>query len=176
MPGFDRVQRGYTYIGLLIFLAVLALASAMTLTVGSLMQQRANEAELIYIGGQYAAAFRSYFDATPAGLRPFPGKLEELLRDPRYPGIRRHLRKVYVDPMTGKEEWGIVTAPGGGIMGLHSLSQQAPIKVGGFEPMFAPLAGKKKYSEWVFGIVSPGIVVPAGMVSAPGAKPAAPGA
>ena len=168
--------RGFTYIGLLIFLAILGLASAMTLSVGSFMQQRANEDELIFIGGQYANAFRSYFDSTPAGLHPFPAKLDELLRDPRYPGVRRHLRQIYVDPMTGKEQWGTVAAPGGGIMGLHSLSQQAPIKVSGFDPGFAPLSDKKKYSEWVFGIVPPGIGAQAGTVAMPGAKPAAPGA
>src|SRR5688572_13941479 len=168
MSDTRREQAGFTYIGLLIFLAILGLASAATLSLGSLVQQRESEAELLFIGGQYAAAFRSFFEATPAGQRQYPAKLEDLLRDPRYAGIRRHLRKIYVDPITGTEEWGVVAAPGGGIMGIHSLSGRGPIKVAGFDPAFAPLADKKKYSEWIFGFAPPGVIAPKGSVTLPG--------
>jgi type II secretory pathway pseudopilin PulG len=165
---------GYTYIGLLIFLAILALVSAATLTTGSLMQRRANEEELLYIGGQFAAAFRSYADATPVGQRPVPAKLEDLLRDPRYPGVRRHLRRIHTDPITGRAEWGLMAAPGGGVMGVHSLSEEAPIKVAEFEPAFAALTGKERYRDWVFGYAPPGFV-PAGTVTLSGVAPGAGG-
>ena len=161
-------MRGFTYIGLLIFLAILGLASGMTLSVGSFMQQRISEDELLYIGAQYSAAIKGYFESSPAGLRQFPSKLDDLLRDPRYPGVRRHLRKVYVDPITGKQEWETVAAPGGGFMGIHSLSDRAPIKTSGFDLAFATLADKKKYSEWVFGFTPPGFAVPAGSVPVAG--------
>jgi type II secretory pathway pseudopilin PulG len=164
-----RQQRGFTYIGLLIFLAILGVASALTVTVGSLLQRRANEAELLFIGAQYAAAFRSFYEATPVGQRQFPARIQDLLRDPRYPGIKRHLRKIYVDPISGSEEWGLVAAPGGGFVGIYSLSKRAPIKIAGFGAQFALLAGKKSYSEWVFGFVPPGGVVPVGKVTQPGA-------
>ena len=140
--------------------------SAAVLSVGSSMQRRMNEEELLFIGGEFATAFRSYFEATPIGQRNYPAKLEELLRDPRYPGIRRHLRKIYVDPMTGTAEWGVVAAPGG-IIGVHSLSQQAPIKIGQFDPAFAALTGKTSYAQWAFGFLPPG-VVPAGNVTLAG--------
>jgi len=168
MSDTRRRQPGFTYIGLLIFLAILGVASAATLSLGSLLQQRDSEAELMFVGSQYAAAFRSFFEATPAGQRQYPAKLEDLLRDPRYPGIRRHLRKIYVDPVTGSEEWGLVAAPGGGVMGIHSLSPREPIKVAGFDPAFAPLADKKKYSEWIFGFAAPGVIAPKGAVTLPG--------
>jgi hypothetical protein len=61
--------------------------------------------------------------------------------------------------MTGKAEWGYVVAPGG-IVGVHSLSQRAPLKVAEFEPAFAPLAGRTSYAEWKFGFVPPGLVLP----------------
>ena len=147
-------HRGFTYVGLLILLAIIALASATTLTLGSFLQQRANEAELLYIGSQYAAAVRAFVESTPAGQKPLPVKLEDLLRDPRYPNVKRYLRKIYIDPLTGKQAWGLVTARGGGFIGIHSLSDATPIKTTGFTPEFSTLANKKKYSEWVFGIAS----------------------
>lgn len=170
----SRACRGYTYVGVLLLLALIGLASALTVSVGALMQQRSNEEELLFVGAQYANAFRTYSEATPAGQRPFPAKLEELLRDPRYPGIRRHLRRMYVDPITGASEWGHVAAPGGGLMGVHSLSQRAPIKVAGFDPPFIGLGDKNKYSEWHFGFIA-GNRVPAGMVVPAGATPSTTG-
>ena len=59
-------------------------------------------------------------------------RLEELLQDPRYPDIRRYLRKIYLDPMTGSAEWGLVTGPGGEIYGVHSLSGDEPLKKANF--------------------------------------------
>jgi len=142
----------------MILVAILAMVSAAVLSAGSSLQRRMNEEELLFIGSQFAEAFRSYFEATPAGQRNYPAKLEELLRDPRYPGVRRHLRRIYVDPMTGKAEWGLVPAPNG-IVGVHSLSQRATLKVAEFEPAFAALMGKKTYDEWKFGFAPPGLVI-----------------
>ena len=142
----------------MILVAILAMVSAAVLSTGSSLQRRMNEEELLFIGSQFAEAFKSYFEATPAGQRNYPAKLEELLRDPRYPGVRRHLRKIYVDPMSGNAEWGLVPAPNG-IVGVHSLSQRSALKVAEFEPAFAALAGKKTYDDWKFGFAPPGLVI-----------------
>lgn len=150
---------GFTYVGVMIFVAILGVVSAAALSAGSSLDRRAKEEELLFIGREFAQAFRSYFEATPAGQRNYPAKLEELLRDPRYPGVRRHLRRIYVDPMTGRAEWGLVPAPGG-IVGVHSLSERAPLKVAEFEPAFAPLTGRTSYIEWKFGFAPPGLVLP----------------
>ena len=160
LGGRARLQaaRGFTYVAIMIFVAILALVSATVLSAGSALQRRMQEEELLFVGQQFAEAFKSYFEATPAGQRNYPAKLEELLRDPRYPGVRRHLRKVYIDPMTGKPEWGVVAAPGG-IIGVHSFSQRAPLKVAEFEPAFAVLADKKSYVDWKFGFAPPGLVI-----------------
>jgi type II secretory pathway pseudopilin PulG len=149
-------QRGYTYVGLLILLAIMGLASALTVTAGAQMQQRSNEEELLFIGSEFALAFRSYFESTPPGQRPYPERLEELLRDPRHAGVKRHLRTIYFDPITGKQEWGLVPAPGdNGIMGVHSLSRKAPLKTAGFDKTFEALADKTTYSEWIFAFTPP---------------------
>ena len=75
--------------------------------------------------------------------------LDALLKDDRFPGIKRHLRKVFTDPLTAQTEWGLVKL-NGKIVGVHSLSEQEPIKIGGFEPDDSSFEGAKKYSEWKF--------------------------
>jgi hypothetical protein len=61
-------------------------------------------------------------------VKRYPERLEDLLEDRRYPSIQRYLRKIYPDPVTGNTEWGLIAAPGGGIMGVHSMAATAPIR------------------------------------------------
>ncbi|WP_211923482.1 type II secretion system protein, partial [Pseudoduganella ginsengisoli] len=103
-------QHGFTYLSLIILVAIIGLASAATIKLGSIMQRSAAERELLAIGAEYADALESYAKATPPGQSPLPPSFKELLRDNRFPNVRRHLRRVYVDPLTGNAEWGIVYA------------------------------------------------------------------
>jgi type II secretory pathway pseudopilin PulG len=118
---------GYTYIAVLMMLAVIALASALTLEVADTNARRSGEAELVSMGHEFERAFASYYRQSPAGSRPYPERLEDLARDPRMAGVRRHLRKVYPDPLTG-EAWGTVPAPGGGIMAVYSTAKGQPLR------------------------------------------------
>ncbi len=103
-------QHGFTYLSLVILVAIIGLASAATIKLGAILQRSAAERELLAIGAEYADALESYAKATPPGQSPLPPSFKELLRDTRFPTVRRHLRRVYVDPLTGKAEWGIVYA------------------------------------------------------------------
>lgn len=145
-----RLQTGFTYLGLMILVAVLALATSATLTLGSLVQRREAEQRLLEVGDTYRRAISSYLNSSPTGDRRYPGSLADLLKDPRYPGVRRHLRQLYPDPITGKNDWGLVPAPGGGIMGIHSLSDDRPIKIAGFETANQAFEEKSRYSQWLF--------------------------
>lgn len=84
-----------------------------------------------------------------------PKELIDLTKDPRQPVLRRHLRHVPIDPITGKAEWGIVRTPDGLVEAIHSLSEARPVKIANFEPDFASFEGSQKYSEWEFGRLSP---------------------
>ncbi|MGK5054119.1 type II secretion system protein [Janthinobacterium sp. RB2P8] len=160
-----RRQRGFTYLGLIILVAILGLVGAAGLKMGSLLQRQAAEQELLDIGAQFVDALQSYAGATPPGQPQQPPNLAALLRDPRFPQVRRHLRKLYVDPITGRAEWGLLYQPGSqGIIGMHSLSSSAPLKVGNFEARFTGFEGKSHLSEWQF--VAGGPVPPAGLVPA----------
>lgn len=143
---------------------------------GSLLQRQAAEQELLDIGAQFSDALYSYAAATPPGQPQQPPTLAALLRDPRFPQVRRHLRKLFVDPVTGRAEWGLLYQPGSqGIIGVHSLSQAAPLKVGNFEARYAGFEGKAHLSEWQF-MLPAQPAPPSSAAQAPGSDdaPAAP--
>lgn len=141
---------GFTYIGLLIAVAILAATSVAALGAGAALQQRETEAELLAIGLEFRQALQGYADATPPGRPAAPLDLAELLRDPRHPGMQRHLRRIYPDPLTGKAEWGLVRSPDGRIAGIHSLSGAAPLRRAGFPPGCEQFAQAERYRDWVF--------------------------
>ena len=142
---------GFSYLGLLILIAIIGIAASTTLQAGSILQRRAAEEELLEIGAEFRSALISYANATPAGQKRAPSSLQDLLKDPRYPGVRRHLRKLYADPITGKEEWGLVDAiDGSGIAGFHSLSNAKPIKISNFDIAFQEFEQKSSYRDWKF--------------------------
>lgn len=142
---------GFTYVGLVIFVAILGLVGAATLKVDSLLRRVAAEQELLEIGAEYSEALRSYAAATPRGYPAAPPSMQELLKDPRFPGTRRHLRKIHVDPVTGKEEWGFVyQGDKVGVLAVYSLSQAQPLKQANFDARFQNFENKQHLSEWKF--------------------------
>lgn len=154
----------------LLLVALMGVGLTVAAEVHSVAVQRDKERELISIGRQFSAAIGRYYES--GTKREFPMSLDDLLRDQRVPGVRRHLRKIFVDPMTGKAEWGLVRFDGR-IIGVHSLSRKKPIKQDGFEPANADLAKKQAYTDWVFSYVSPaareGAVPPGGAATGPAA-------
>ncbi|WP_244130290.1 type II secretion system protein [Burkholderia sp. BCC0044] len=134
----------------MIFVAILGIVSAAAAALGSIAQRRIAEEELLFVGAQFRAALKSYYEVTPPGGDPYPSSLQVLLLDPRFPTIVRHLRQIYVDPLTGRDDWLLVMTPGGKIMGVSSASDRHPIKVDRFPPPFEAFACKSRYSEWLF--------------------------
>lgn len=174
-----RRQGGFTYLGLVILLAILGLVAAAGLKMGTLLQRAAAEEELLEIGAQFSEALRSYAAATPRGQPQQPPSLQELLKDPRFPNPRRHLRKIFIDPVTGKAEWGIVwLGDKVGVIGVYSLSEARPLKVANFDIRFQNMENKEKISDWKFGMaggegVQPAVAAAANSMtgSGPGAPP-----
>ncbi|MGV7210645.1 type II secretion system protein [Oxalobacteraceae bacterium A2-2] len=146
-----RAGAGFTYVSVMVLVAVIALAGAATLKLGSVLQRSRLEAELLAIGAEYADALQSYADATPAGQPTQPRSFKELLRDPRSSTLKRHLRRIYVDPLTGSAEWGIVYAGDKtGIVAIYSLSDAKAVKIGNFPERFRAFEGRTKVSDWKF--------------------------
>ena len=152
-PGLSR-QAGFTYVGIMILITVIGIATAATATVAETARRRIAEEELLITGKQYIKAILEYELHTPAGhANRAPARLEDLLRDPRQAGVRRYIRQLYPDPITGKLDWQLVLAPGGGIMGIKSASCANSIKRSFTEGDFTYLDGKGRYCDWVFAYV-----------------------
>lgn len=154
--GSERhAEGGYTYLVVLFLVAGLGLFAAQAGVVWQVATQREREAELLAIGSEMARALARYRDQTPVGQPPWPGRLEQLVEDKRFPTTRRHLRRVYRDPLTGRAEWGVVRE-GEAIVGVHSLSKLAPIRRHELPPALDEAAkGAASYTEWIFRPVAP---------------------
>jgi type II secretory pathway pseudopilin PulG len=142
--------RGFTYIALLIFIAVLSLGFLSTWEVWNTAIKRDNEQELLFAGDQIRNAINMYYLHSPGPGNRFPMSLEDLLKDPRYPATRRYLRKIYLDPITKSRNWDLVKGPNGEILGVHSASDDEPAKKANFSLADRGFEGKTKYSDWVF--------------------------
>jgi type II secretory pathway pseudopilin PulG len=145
-----RREAGFTLIAALIAVAVIGVWLAATSEIWSQSRQRSREQELLFVGGEFRQAIALYYQRTPGAAKQYPAKLDDLLLDKRYPTVQRYLRKLYPDPMTGKAEWGLVPAPGGGVMGVYSLSGLTPIKTSGFSGPDRAFEGAVHYSDWRF--------------------------
>lgn len=150
-PSLAR-QQGVTYFWALLMVLFITLGFGKLLEKVAMTNKREHEAELLYIGNLYRDAIRQYTQSTPVGAKPYPEKLDNLLRDPRYPVIRRYLRRLYPDPVTG-EAFMPIPAPGGGVIGVRSASLRKPVKVAGFREDQTSFAKARSYRQWEFSYV-----------------------
>jgi type II secretory pathway pseudopilin PulG len=146
-------SRPHGYLGLLILVAILSVTSAAFQTAGAIAQRINNERELLRVGRDLQRAFARYYEATPRDQRPYPATLADLLEDPRYPTLRRDLRRIPIDPMTGTRECGLVwTANHSGSVAVYSQAGGKPIQLTGFPLEWRHFAGKPPYRDWKFGL------------------------
>lgn len=145
-----RNQNGFTYLGLLFAVAMAGVALAATGTLWSTQRQRDREQELLFVGNQIRQAIGSYYQRSPGLVKHYPAKLDDLLKDNRFINVQRHLRQRYLDPLTDSPEWGLVTAPEGGVMGVYSLATGTPMKQAAFAERDAEFEGRSRYSDWRF--------------------------
>jgi len=144
-------HQGFTYLAALFLVGLTGIGLAATSEIWSHARQREKEAELLWIGEQFRQAIGLYYQRTPGAVKRYPERLEDLLEDKRYLNVQRYLRRVYVDPMSAKPEWGLVPAPGGGIMGIYSTVAAKPIR---------SVPGANSYQDWRFNYESPTTVTP----------------
>jgi type II secretory pathway pseudopilin PulG len=174
-------SRGFTYLSLLFFVAVLSIGLVAVAISWQTSRQREKEAELLFAGAAFREGIARYYNSSPGDVPTFPKRLDDLLQDPRYPDTRRYLRRVYADPMSGERKWGTITAPDGGIMGVYSLSTGKPLKVAGAVPNGPDFGTAASYANWQFVYLpealspTPGSNAPPSVMD-PAASPALPGA
>lgn len=114
-------------------------------------------------GGAQSGVQGAARGATPGGTGKYPDSLEQLLEDKRSGVTIRHLRKIYLDPMTKTDDWGLVAEPppedgsgatrsniSNGIIGVYSLSNKKPMKKENFPEHFAKFSEAETYQDWQF--------------------------
>ncbi len=149
-----RDSRGFTYIAVLIFIAIMGVGLAAVSEEWQVAMRREREAELLFAGDQLRNAIAMYYAHAPSPVGRYPMSLEDLLKDPRYPNTVRYLRKIYPDPITNSQNWKLIKGANGEILGVCSASEQEPLKKKNFSLADQAFDGKKKYSDWVF-VVAP---------------------
>lgn len=158
-------NQGFTYIGVLIIVAVMMMALGAASEIWHSVMQREKEQELLFIGHQFRTAIGKYYALS--GSR-YPPNLEALLESDNTGAKKaRFLRKLYIDPMTGDNKWGLVTGLDAKVTGIYSLSEEKPFKTSGFIDADIELEKAKTYSDWkfVYIVKAPAQSLPSGNVN-----------
>jgi type II secretory pathway pseudopilin PulG len=142
--------RGFTFVFVLVSIAIIGMTSAAAVTVGYSMSRREAEGALLDAGDEFRRALDSYRNAPSSAQVYGPRDLMDLVRDPRAVEVRRHIRRIPIDPMTGRNDWAVVRDGSGAIVAVHSVSDQRPLKKAGFEPHQSAFEGADRYADWVF--------------------------
>lgn len=125
-PTAPRRHGGYTYVMVLLMVAIIGVGLTAVAEVWSTTAERQKKAQLEWVGRQYVKAIESYYYANVGSVHYYPPTLEALLEDKRYLYQKRHLREMYPNPISGQMDWVLLPAPGGGIAGLaESISTEA---------------------------------------------------
>ena len=146
MPTGKQHQQGSVFMGMLVTVAVVAVMLMEVGTLWSSVLQRERELELLARGNEIRRAIGLYYREGNS----FPKSLEDLVLDRRQPTVKRYLRRVYDDPLTGSAEWGVVEGPGETIMGVFSTAKGTPFKQGNFAVINQSFTGQGSYQGWVF--------------------------
>jgi general secretion pathway protein G len=108
-------EAGLTLVELIVTLAILGILASAAVPIARFKVQRDKERELRYDLWQMRDAIDKYKDAADKGAfitkvdsQNYPPDLDELVKGVDVQGKKvKFLRKIPVDPMTGKAEWGM---------------------------------------------------------------------
>src|SRR3984893_17402234 len=110
-------QQGYALLMIFLMAAIVALMLYQQLPRVAFESEREKEQLLIDRGEQYTRAIQLYY---LANNRTWPTSIDDLEKREK-----RFLRRRYLDPFTGKDEWRIIHTNGGFL--TDSLVQKAPV-------------------------------------------------
>lgn len=110
-------QGGYTYLLMLFVVAVAGYGLALLGESWYSAARRELAEQTEFALDAYARALASYRLATPDGASYRPRRLADLLEDRRSGSLRRHLRQLYPNPASGRQDW-VVSVDGLGIVAV----------------------------------------------------------
>ncbi len=146
-------QKGAALLIVLVMVVIVGLSAGIAGRSWKTFVQRAHEAELLWRGDQYRRAIQSYYEydfgTGRKVLGQYPTQLEDILKDSRSLTPRKHIRRLYLDPITGGE-WELIKDQGGRITGVRSSSDLEPFQQDGFLPEYENFVGAASYAAWEF--------------------------
>jgi hypothetical protein len=112
-----KQERGFALLMVFLMAAIISIMLYRQLPRVAFESQRDKEELLIERGEQYKRGIQLYFIA----YKKYPTKMEDL-EDTNH---KRYLRRRYIDPMTGKDEWRLIHVNGAGLL-TDSLVTKPP--------------------------------------------------
>ncbi len=143
-------EKGFTYMAALLMIVVVATGLMVVQKQWSTIMKREREKQLLFRGTQIIQAIESFYVNSPGQIRQYPRSFDVLLKDNRFPTLKRHLRKKFKDPMTDDGSWGVIYDGKGAIKGVFTRHQGEPIKKRGFPETYKSFENKSRYSDWKF--------------------------
>ena len=104
------------------------------------------ERRLVVAADEIVTALKAYRDASPGTAKDFPSELTDLLHDPRMLADKNYLTTLPVDPLTKKQEWGVIRNNINQVVGVHSLSNERPT----FYATLLSFRRGARYADWKF--------------------------
>jgi type II secretory pathway pseudopilin PulG len=137
-----RPPRGIVYPLLLASILVIGVATAGVAELWTTQIKREKEEELLF----RLSEIRRGIIRFRADKNRLPKELKDLLEDRTQLQTRRYLRRLYIDPMTGKADWDLKlladrTGTVSGIEDVHSKSKEKPLKT-------LPGVKADSYKDW----------------------------
>jgi type II secretory pathway pseudopilin PulG len=125
-PSMPKHQDGFLLLGVLVMLVLILLALAVAAPKIAESIRRDKEIETVHRGMQYARAIQVYYNK----FGRYPTTIDQLVKTDN----QRFLRKRYLNPMTGKDDWRIIhygeqRVPTMGLFG-QAVQQQAGMTPG----------------------------------------------
>jgi type II secretory pathway pseudopilin PulG len=120
-------QAGFSYLAILLIIFIMGLSLTLVSENIATHSKREKETQLLSIGQQFKLAIQSYYEKSPNDIKTYPKSLEELVLDKRSLPFQKHLRQIYMDPMTRQKTWGLIKNENDEITGVYSLSEEMPL-------------------------------------------------
>jgi type II secretory pathway pseudopilin PulG len=99
-PGSERQEEGFLLLGVLFMVLLITLALAIAAPKMAESIRRDKEIETVHRGMQYARAIQIYYNK----FGRYPNTIDQLVKS----NDQRFLRKRYLNPMTGKDDWRLI--------------------------------------------------------------------
>jgi len=117
----STAECGFTYLLLLFVIAILGIGLAALGEFWVAIARQQNNTQLAWIEDQYKQAIVSYYQSSPGARKIYPETVQDLIDDKRSGLTRRHLRMIYLNPLTNQNDWKLTRGPDGKIISVRAI-------------------------------------------------------